>query len=43
MRGAPHADIKTPRFAPDDVKLGTLLANQYPGTSFANWPVEVLS
>src|SRR5207302_9034536 len=38
--GALHADIKTPRFAPDDFRLGTLLAGKYPGTNFADWPVD---
>jgi choline dehydrogenase-like flavoprotein len=34
-----HADIKTPRFEPQDFQLGTLLG-EIPGTSFADWPVS---
>jgi gluconate 2-dehydrogenase alpha chain len=35
---AVHADVKTPRFAPNDFKLGTLVG-AIPGTAFADWPV----
>jgi gluconate 2-dehydrogenase alpha chain len=37
--GALHADIKTPRFAPQDFHLGTLLGS-VAGASFADWPVD---
>jgi gluconate 2-dehydrogenase alpha chain len=37
---AVHADLKAPRFRPTDFQLGTLLAGQYPGASFADWPVD---
>ena len=37
--GAVHADLKMPRFAPQDFQLGTLLG-QVPGASFADWPVQ---
>ena len=36
--GAVHADLKTPRFQPDDFRLGTLLGD-VAGASFADWPV----
>ena len=36
--GFVHADCKTPRFAPVDFQLGTLLG-EVPGASFADWPV----
>jgi gluconate 2-dehydrogenase alpha chain len=36
--GFVHADCKTPRFAPVDFQLGTLLG-EIPGASFADWPV----
>ena len=40
--GATHADLKTPRFIPDDFRLGTLLgpAATAGGASFVNWPVS---
>jgi choline dehydrogenase-like flavoprotein len=39
--GTVHADMKTPRFAPTDFQLGTLLgdAREVSGVSFADWPV----
>lgn len=37
--GTVHADLKMPRFAPDDFHLGTLLGN-VPGAAFADWPVD---
>jgi len=39
--GATHADLKTPRFIPDDFRLGTLLggAATAGGASFVDWPV----
>ena len=37
--GAVHADLKMPRFAPADFKLGSLLG-EVSGTSFADWPVD---
>jgi gluconate 2-dehydrogenase alpha chain len=38
--GAAHADLKMPRFMPDDFHLGTLLGNSVSGASFADWPVD---
>lgn len=38
--GSVHADLKMPRFLPQDFHLGTDLAGQWPGTSFADWPVD---
>lgn len=38
--GGAHADLKMPRFAPDDFHLATLLGDSFPGTSFADWPVD---
>lgn len=38
--GCLHADLKMPRFEPTDFQLGTLLAGSFPGTSFADWPVQ---
>ena len=38
--GAVHADLKAPRFAPTDFKLGTLLRGRFSGTNFADWPVD---
>lgn len=40
--GATHADLKTPRFIPDDFRLATLLgaAATDRGASFADWPVQ---
>jgi gluconate 2-dehydrogenase alpha chain len=40
--GATHADLKTPRFMPDDFRLGTLFgpAATTGGASFADWPVS---
>jgi choline dehydrogenase-like flavoprotein len=39
--GATHADLKTPRFMPDDFRLGTLLSPTTKiGTSFVDWPVS---
>jgi gluconate 2-dehydrogenase alpha chain len=37
--GAAHADLKMPRFLPDDFHLGTLLG-AVSGASFADWPVD---
>lgn len=37
--GTTHADLKMPRFMPDDFHLGTLLGD-IPGASFADWPVD---
>ncbi len=37
--GAVLADLKTPRFLPDDFRLGTLLGNMA-GASWADWPVD---
>jgi gluconate 2-dehydrogenase alpha chain len=37
--GAAHADLKMPRFLPQDFQLGTLLGD-VPGASFADWPVQ---
>jgi gluconate 2-dehydrogenase alpha chain len=37
--GALHADVKTPRFQPDDFHLGTLLGD-VAGASFADWPLD---
>ena len=36
--GAVHADLKTPRFIPQDFQLGTLLG-PIQGANFADWPV----
>ncbi|MBX3186825.1 MAG: GMC family oxidoreductase [Labilithrix sp.] len=36
---AVHADLKMPRFAPVDFRLGTLLG-AVPGAAFADWPVD---
>jgi choline dehydrogenase-like flavoprotein len=36
--GAVHADLKMPRFLPQDFTLGTDLKNQF-GANFADWPV----
>lgn len=40
--GATHADLKTPRFIPDDFRLATLLgaAATAGGASFVDWPVQ---
>jgi choline dehydrogenase-like flavoprotein len=40
--GATHADLKTPRFIPDDFRLGTLFGAMATdrGASFADWPVQ---
>jgi gluconate 2-dehydrogenase alpha chain len=38
--GATHADLKTPRFMPDDFRLGSLFGDRYPDASFADWPVD---
>lgn len=40
--GATHADLKTPRFMPDDFRLGTLLGADATatGASFVDWPVS---
>jgi choline dehydrogenase-like flavoprotein len=40
--GATHADLKTPRFMPDDFRLGTILGAKATtgGASFADWPVQ---
>jgi gluconate 2-dehydrogenase alpha chain len=40
--GATHADLKTPRFIPDDFRLGTLLGAEFnaSGADFADWPVS---
>jgi choline dehydrogenase-like flavoprotein len=37
--GATHADLKTPRFMPDDFRLRTLRGD-IPGASFVDWPVQ---
>ena len=39
--GATHADLKTPRFLPEDFELGTLLGADphADGSAFADWPV----
>jgi gluconate 2-dehydrogenase alpha chain len=37
--GAVVADLKTPRFLPQDFHLGTALGGM-PGTSWADWPVD---
>ena len=37
--GAVHADLKMPRFMPDDFHLGTLLGD-VKDASFADWPVD---
>jgi len=37
--GGVHADLKMPRFQPDDFHLGTLLGDVR-GASFADWPVD---
>lgn len=37
--GATHADLKTPRFMPQDFRLGSLLGN-IPGANFADWPIS---
>jgi choline dehydrogenase-like flavoprotein len=40
--GATHADLKTPRFMPDDFRLGTILgaAATAGGATFVDWPVS---
>ncbi len=38
--GAVFADLKTPRFLPDDFHLGTLIGAQYSDATFADWPVD---
>ena len=38
--GAVHADLKMPRFMPQDFHLGTDLEGAWSGTSFADWPVD---
>lgn len=38
--GAVFADLKTPRFLPDDFHLGTLIGSQYSDATFADWPVD---
>ena len=40
--GATHADLKTPRFMPDDFRLGTILGATATagGASFVDWPVQ---
>lgn len=37
--GATHADLKTPRFMPEDFRLRTLRGD-VPGASFVDWPVQ---
>ena len=37
--GAVHADLKMPRFLPQDFTLGTNLKNKF-GANFADWPVD---
>jgi gluconate 2-dehydrogenase alpha chain len=37
--GAVHADLKMPRFMPQDFTLGTNLKNTF-GANFADWPVD---
>jgi choline dehydrogenase-like flavoprotein len=38
--GAVHADLKTPRFMPDDFHFGTLIGSKYTDASFADWPAD---
>ncbi|MBK7862985.1 MAG: GMC family oxidoreductase [Archangiaceae bacterium] len=38
--GAVYADLKTPRFQPDDFHLGTLIGGTMTGASWADWPVD---
>ena len=40
--GATHADLKTPRFMPDDFRLATVLGADPlgDGSNFADWPVQ---
>ena len=38
--GAVHADLKMPRFMPQDFQLGTLLSGSVPNTSFVDWPLS---
>jgi choline dehydrogenase-like flavoprotein len=38
--GAVHADLKMPRFMPQDFTLGTTMRNKPSGTSFVDWPVN---
>jgi gluconate 2-dehydrogenase alpha chain len=40
--GATHADLKTPRFIPDDFRLATVLGADPlgDGSNFADWPVQ---
>ena len=40
--GATHADLKTPRFMPDDFRLGTILGATATagGASFVDWPIS---
>jgi gluconate 2-dehydrogenase alpha chain len=38
--GAVFADLKTPRFQPDDFHLGTLIGGTMTGASWADWPVD---
>ena len=40
--GATHADLKTPRFMPDDFRLGSLFGGDATaaGASFVDWPVQ---
>lgn len=38
--GILHADIKMPRFQPDDFKLGTLIGAKWSGAAFADWPID---
>src|SRR5213078_3626631 len=40
--GATHADLKTPRFIPDDFRLGTLFGADATagGKNFVDWPVQ---
>jgi choline dehydrogenase-like flavoprotein len=37
--GAVHADLKMPRLLPTDFQEGSF-ANTFPGTNFADWPVQ---
>ena len=38
--GMVHADVKMPRFHPDDFHLGTSIGASVAGATFADWPVD---
>lgn len=38
--GSMLADVRLPRFAPDDFRVGTLLTPTLSGTSFVDWPIS---